>query len=61
MIYFIVFSSRTIKRIPAGKSLYKHILHINPSKESEKQAGVPNELAHDLSEPGGKVTTLANT
>ena len=60
MIYFIVFSS-TIERIPAGKFLYEHILHINPSKESEKQAGVPKELAHDISEPGGKATTLTNT
>lgn len=61
IIYFIVFSSRTIERIPAGKLLYEHILHINPSKESENQAGVPKELAHDISEPGGKATTLTNT
>ena len=29
-----------------------HMLHINPSKESKKYAGVPNELADDINEPG---------
>ena len=37
------------------------MLHVNLSKESEKQARVPNEPADDLSEPGVKATTLTNT